>query len=204
MLLSVSCPRKRKADFIVIPQRSLGSVSPKLKNWLTHKRLWAFYFSSTNVSGAQKLVEQGWHSGPREVTGVSHLSLVAPGFLPSSYTSKNSKQKEEKNKHTPTYTKTTKQTLALISSKIKVYLGWHPRHLPMQLSPNQGQRSEIHKEICFAQGGKALDSLQATSSSTKCFPKRWNLTSLSLLHWFLLAQPTWGSRGYLHPRFPPS
>lgn len=47
-----------------------------------------------------RLAEQGWHwhSGPRELTGISHLFLVVPGFLPFSYFQE--QQRKTKNKKT--------------------------------------------------------------------------------------------------------
>lgn len=67
MLLSASCPRKMKADFTVIPQGHCHQSS------MTGKRLRTFYFLSKNVSGAHRLVEQSWHSGSWEITGIPHL-----------------------------------------------------------------------------------------------------------------------------------
>lgn len=147
-----------------------------LNDWLTHKRLWAFYFSNTNVSGAQKLVEQGWHSGPREVTGVSHLSLVAPGFLPPHILPRTANKR--KKKHNKTH---------------KTTLDWYP-------AKERFTWNDIHS-ACPCKMPMPIYRLQVAAPSASPIDEiPW---SLSLLHWFLPAQPTWSSRGYPHHRFPP-
>lgn len=91
------------------------------------------FTSQVKMSQEFRLAEQGWHwhSGPRELTGISHLFLVVPGFLPFSYfqeqqrKTKNKKTKKKKKKH---------NTPEPIFSKRKICLKWHPLILPISPS----------------------------------------------------------------------
>lgn len=134
----------------------LGSVLQKFNTSLIYKRLWAFYFSG--VSGAQKRSKADIQDPGKSLA--FHISSTRISSLLIHPATANKPQ----NKH----------TLELISSKIKACT---------QLaygSPLTKVR-EIHKEISFALGEKAFANLQATRSSTKCFPNKL-ISLVGLIH----------------------